>query len=65
MTDTESALAAVPRSLVEDSVHDLQLVHRMCTMGDVVAAMLYLCSKEASFITGETLRVSGGYPLSV
>ncbi|WP_424382550.1 hypothetical protein [Mycobacterium sp.] len=25
--------------------------------------MLYLCSDEASFITGETLKVSGGYPL--
>lgn len=65
MTNTESALADVPRSLVEDYVHDLQLVHRICTMDDVVAAMLYLCSDQASFITGETLKVSGGYPLSV
>ncbi|MDP7704558.1 MULTISPECIES: SDR family NAD(P)-dependent oxidoreductase [unclassified Mycobacterium] len=65
MTNTESALADVPRPLVEDYVHDLQLVHRLCTMDDVVAAMLYLCSDDASFITGETLKVSGGFPLSV
>lgn len=65
MTNTESALADVPRSLADDYVHDLQLVHRMCTTDDVVSAMLYLCSDEASFITGETLKVSGGYPLSL
>lgn len=65
LTNTESALADVPRSLVEGYVQDLQLVHRICTMDDVVSAMLYLCSDEASFITGETLKVAGGYPLSV
>ncbi len=65
MTNTESALADVPRSLVHSYVHDLQLVHRICSMDDVVSAMLYLCSDEASFITGETLKVSGGFPLSV
>jgi hypothetical protein len=32
-------------------------------MGDVVSAMLYLCSDEASFITCEAVKVSGGYPL--
>ncbi|OBJ56417.1 SDR family NAD(P)-dependent oxidoreductase [Mycobacterium sp. 1423905.2] len=65
LTNTESALADVPRSLVDDFVHELQLVHRICTMDDVVAAMLYLCSDQASFITGETLKVCGGYPLTV
>jgi 3-oxoacyl-[acyl-carrier protein] reductase len=33
-------------------------------MDDAVSAMLYLCSDESSVITGETLKVSGGYPLS-
>ncbi|OBK14217.1 SDR family NAD(P)-dependent oxidoreductase [Mycobacterium asiaticum] len=65
LTNTQSALADVPRSLIDGYVEELQLVHRICTMDDVVAAMLYLCSDEASFITGETLKVSGGYPLSV
>lgn len=65
LTNTESAMANVPRSLIDDFVHELQLVHRLCTMDDVVSAMLYLCSDQASFITGETLKVCGGYPLTV
>jgi 3-oxoacyl-[acyl-carrier protein] reductase len=65
LTNTESALADLPSSLVEDYVQELQLVHRIGTMDDVVSAMLYLCSDEASFITGETLKVGGGYPLTI
>ena len=65
LTNTESALADLPQALVEDFVEELQLVHRICTMDDIVSAMLYLCSDEASFITGETLKVSGGYPLTI
>jgi NAD(P)-dependent dehydrogenase (short-subunit alcohol dehydrogenase family) len=34
-------------------------------MDDIVNAMLFLCSSSASFVTGETLRVSGGYPLAI
>jgi 3-oxoacyl-[acyl-carrier protein] reductase len=65
LTNTESALADLPQPLVKDFVAELQLVHRICTMDDIVRAMLYLCSDEASFITGETLKVSGGYPLTI
>ena len=50
--------------LIGEFVHRLQLVHRLGTMEDIVSAMLFLCSDEASFITGETLKVSGGYPLN-
>ncbi|MER6085353.1 SDR family oxidoreductase [Streptomyces sp. NPDC001833] len=32
---------------------------------DIVEALLYLVSPKASFITGETLRVTGGFALSV
>ena len=32
---------------------------------DIVDALLFLVSPEASFVTGETLRVSGGFALSV
>ncbi len=64
LTNTESALADLPSALIEDYVGRLQLVHRICTMDDIVSAMLFLCSDEASFITGETLKVSGGYPLT-
>jgi 3-oxoacyl-[acyl-carrier protein] reductase len=64
LMNTENALADLPRPLIDEFVHERQLVHRLGTMGDVVSAMLFLCSDEASFITGETLKVSGGYPLN-
>jgi NAD(P)-dependent dehydrogenase (short-subunit alcohol dehydrogenase family) len=62
--NTENALADLPRPLIDEFVHQLQLVRRLGTMDDIVSAMLFLCSDEASFITGETLKVSGGYPLN-
>jgi 3-oxoacyl-[acyl-carrier protein] reductase len=64
LMNTESALADLPKPLIDEFVQRLQLVHRLGTMDDVVSAMLFLCSDEASFITGETLKVSGGYPLN-
>jgi 3-oxoacyl-[acyl-carrier protein] reductase len=64
LMNTENALADLPHALVDDIVRERQLVHRLGTMDDVVSAMLYLCSDESSFITGETLKVSGGYPLN-
>ena len=35
------------------------------TEADVVEALLYLVSSRAAFITGETLRVSGGFTLQI
>jgi 3-oxoacyl-[acyl-carrier protein] reductase len=64
LMNTENALADLPRPLIDEFVNQRQLVNRLGTMGDVVSAMLFLCSEEASFITGETLKVSGGYPLN-
>ncbi len=32
---------------------------------DIVDAMLYLCSDRARFVTGETLRVTAGYAMSI
>jgi NAD(P)-dependent dehydrogenase (short-subunit alcohol dehydrogenase family) len=64
LMSTENALADLPTPLIDEFVQRLQLVHRLGTMDDVVSAMLFLCSDEASFITGETLKVSGGYPLN-
>lgn len=65
LMNTENAIADLPRPLIDEFVQERQLVHRLGTMGDVVSAMLFLCSDEASFITGETLKVSGGYPLNL
>lgn len=65
LTATESTLADVPYSLMQRIVTEHQLINRPGTMDDVVSALLYLCSEQSSFITGETLKVSGGYPLNV
>ena len=62
---TENALDGLPKDMIDDFVENRQLVHRLGQMGDIVATTLFLCSDEASFITGETLKVSGGYPLSI
>jgi NAD(P)-dependent dehydrogenase (short-subunit alcohol dehydrogenase family) len=60
---TENAMADLPQALVDQFVDHHQLIHRQGEMGDIVNAMLYLCSAESSFVTGETLKVTGGYPL--
>lgn len=60
---TDSALADLPQAFVDSIVEDRQLVHRLGRTEDIVAMMLYLCSDESSFVTGETFKVSGGTPL--
>jgi 3-oxoacyl-[acyl-carrier protein] reductase len=42
-----------------------QILPREGEEGDIVDALLFLVSPAASFVTGETLRVSGGFALSV
>jgi len=60
---TENAIADLPQTIVDTIVNDQQLIHRLGTMDDIVQAMQFLCSVESSFVTGETLRVTGGTPL--
>lgn len=60
---TENALDDLPQDFIDDFVNNRQLVRRLGRMDDIVEAMLFLCSEKSSFMTGETLRVSGGYPL--
>jgi NAD(P)-dependent dehydrogenase (short-subunit alcohol dehydrogenase family) len=62
---TENAVDDLPDELFDQFINQNQLVHRRGEMRDIVNAMLYLCSDEASFITGETLSVSGGFPLQL
>ena len=62
---TENAVGELPDELFDQFINQNQLVHRRGEMRDIVNAMLYLCSEEASFITGETLSVSGGFPLQL
>ncbi|MGI5460178.1 SDR family NAD(P)-dependent oxidoreductase [Streptomyces sp. CA-249302] len=42
-----------------------QILRQEGTEQDIVEALLYLVSSRASFVTGETLRVTGGFALSV
>jgi 3-oxoacyl-[acyl-carrier protein] reductase len=62
---TENAMAELPDELVASMINERQLIHRQGTMDDIVDAMTFLCSSKSSFITGETLRVTGGTPLYV
>ena len=57
---TENAIADLPQALVDTIVDDQQLIHRLGTMDDIVRAMLFLCSDESSFVTGQALVVDGG-----
>jgi len=61
---TDTIRAEVPRTEVERALGQ-QIVRREGTEGDIVEALLYLASTKASFLTGETLRVAGGFGLSV
>ena len=44
----------------KDLVIRMQLVKRFGEIGDLVGMALFLCSSEASFITGQTFLVDGG-----
>lgn len=61
---TDTVVAEFPSELFSQFAETHQLIRRTGQVDDVVAGMLFLCSEEASFITGETLKISGGYPLS-
>jgi len=50
-------------AFTQDYMKNNQLVQKIAGSEEIVNAMLYLCSDWAGFVTGETLRVSGGYPL--
>jgi 3-oxoacyl-[acyl-carrier protein] reductase len=62
---TETIMADLPADMINHFVNDLQVIKRQGLPQDIVEAAMFLCSDRASFITGETLRVSGGYPLEV
>jgi NAD(P)-dependent dehydrogenase (short-subunit alcohol dehydrogenase family) len=40
---------------------DVCPMHRFCSPQEVSAAVVFFCSEQASFITGQTLGVDGGY----
>jgi len=61
---TDTIRAELPRSEAE-RVMAQQVLAREGEERDIVNALLYLVSAESSFVTGETLRVTGGFALSV
>jgi NAD(P)-dependent dehydrogenase (short-subunit alcohol dehydrogenase family) len=61
---TDTIRAELSRESVQ-RVMAQQLLPREGEERDIVEALLYLVSDRAGFVTGETLRVSGGFALSV
>ncbi len=62
---TEQALEEMPEAMVRSLVDDMQVIHRLGEMDDIANMALFLVSPAASFITGETIKVSGGMPLAI
>lgn len=48
-----------------DRIKGMQFMDRHGAEDDIVQAMLFLTSNRASFITGETLRVTGGFTAGI
>ncbi|APZ98233.1 short-chain dehydrogenase [Sphingopyxis sp. QXT-31] len=61
---TDTVRAELPQPVV-DHVMAMQILQREGEERDIVEAMLWLVSTSASFITGETIRVSGGATLQI
>jgi len=61
---TDSAMADLPAAMITSIINDMQFIHRQGEVADIVNMMMFLISDKASFITGETFKVSGGAALS-
>lgn len=61
---TETIRAQLPDDVV-NHVKAMQILKRDGSEQDIVDAMLWLVSSSASFVTGETIRVSGGATLQI
>lgn len=59
LTDTEAAQSIIPAQRF-DVVTGLRAIARRQTPADLVGAVLFLCSTDSDFITGQVLNVDGG-----
>lgn len=55
-----TAMRLFPEERRQRYVNEVQLVKRLGQVEDVAKAVLFLLSEDASFVTGETMMVSGG-----
>jgi len=63
-TEAEVEMVPDPDDEVLTSLTSLQAVPRRGTAEDVAAAIAFLCTEEAGFITGQNLVVDGGWMLN-
>ena len=61
--ETDSTLSMIPANRL-DQLIGMQPIRRMGTPDDLVGALLYLCSDESAFTTGQVLIVDGGTIMS-
>jgi NAD(P)-dependent dehydrogenase (short-subunit alcohol dehydrogenase family) len=64
LVDSEAAVAWMndpARKGIEEMLVGGQLVKRLGRMEDLANMVLFLCSDEASFVTGQTILVDGGF----
>lgn len=59
VTATETVLEHIASDRLEASV-STQAIRRVATTHDIVGAVLFLCSAESDFMTGQTVVVDGG-----
>jgi 2-hydroxycyclohexanecarboxyl-CoA dehydrogenase len=63
--DTEAVRAIIPSDDVKQKVLKRYAIKRLGTPDDAASMVKFLCSNEASWITGQTYPVNGGYSFSL
>lgn len=61
LIDTQIIMDELEDQTTDYMINQLQLVKRLGKPQDLVGLVHFLCSEKASFITGETVLVGGGY----
>ena len=60
-TWTDASQKVVDRTTFEEYIIPKMMLPRVCESADIARAILFLCSDDASFITGTDLKVDGGF----